>query len=280
MKTLFCLLLPLIVFAQNQGHQEMQMWGGNQNIMQEEVKESNNQQSSNQKEPRWSFGVLYIPYYSGKIIKYMRDPYSTNGIFFYTYYENITLMEGQFTFLLHSRLRLTFDVGYTTDYSRDKREEHIRYDDPNYNAYDSGTIETSDYKIFNFSIGLKYFLTKLSSQKVTPYVSAGVGRQLAFVTEDHEILFLQDPPTVTHEDNKKKFLEDLNSPFQANLGFGAEYSFNKSFSIFSNIRFYYSKSNAFYDYREISEFQTTTGSREYKISETVTRIGLGVNFYF
>ena len=282
MKSLFILLFPLFVFAQNQDYQESKKGEENQNEIQSEKQLSIDQQKNNQNKPRWSFGVIYIPYYSNKIYKYFRNPYYSNQFYITSDSENIIMMEGQFSYLFYPGLRLTLDIGYLSTYSRNKSEEHVRYDDPNYIDYDNGTIETDDLKIFSFNFGIKYYLVKLKSQRVSPYVLAGIGKKFAFVNNKSEILYQDGIPDITFDDNRNEFLEDLNSPFQINLGFGAEYMLNNFISLFSNIKFYYSKRNAEYDYREIWNYsqRKETGKTEYKNSEIATHIGLGINYYF
>ncbi|TVL95605.1 MAG: hypothetical protein CV087_24225 [Candidatus Brocadia sp. WS118] len=290
------LLLSLSLFAQNPGNpdttapkagtiDEISAAVGEKMLIQERDQEiappqdTAKQQSKNEQYRRWSFGVAYVPYYSGKIYQYAYELYYSVRPYFYTYSDQITMLEGQFGFGVSSKVRLTLDVGYTKTYNSARSEEHIRYTDLNIN-YDSGLLATSDLKIFDFTFGVKYYLKRLLNRKASACVLAGVGKQLAFASGEIELLFLQEPPAATFEDNRNEYLEDLNSPWHINVGFAAEYSFNESLSLFSSIRFYYSKISAFYDYREVSASQTRSGSLETKNSEIVTRIGLGVNFYF
>ena len=231
---------------------------------------------------RWSFGVLYIPYYSSKIYQYsvypVVDPYYPQR--FYYIIENESKMEGHFSFQVYPGWRLTGDIGYSTTCTRQRDEEHSHYIDYPVQNIDYGFIKTNAMKIFVFNIGLKYYLSGLINQKVSAYLLAGAGKQFAFVTAKSEGLFVDTPPTTRIDDNREEYLEHLNSPLLIFLGFGVEYPFNQSISLFSNIRFYYSRVQARYDYRKIETNRTETKSAEYRSSDLIKRIGLGLNFYF
>lgn len=231
------------------------------------------------KENNWSFGVLYIPYYSGKIYSYIRNinyPYTPQII---SITNTETNMEAQFSYRLLQKLHVTFDIGFTSTFVEIRDETHVRNENPNYN-YDTGYLDSKDLNIFTFNIGLKYYFTNFLNKNVSVYALAGLGKQIAFVDVKFETLFKEPQPGVINEDNMDEYLKDLNSPWHVNIGFGAEYFFNKSLSLFSNIRFYYSRVSAKYDSRNINNFQTQTNTSEYTSLEVVTRIGIGLNFYF
>ena len=133
---------------------------------------------------------------------------------------------------------------------------------------------------FIFNIGIKYYFAEFVKNKVSAFVQAGIGKQFAFVDNSYKDLpHNQYDPTVL-EDNENEFLKDLNSPFLINLGFGAEYFFNESLSLFASIRFYYSKISGTHTYKESVYDRIETRKQNYENSEIVTRIGIGLNFYF
>jgi hypothetical protein len=134
--------------------------------------------------------------------------------------------------------------------------------------------------LFDFNLGIKYYLKNILSGKVTIYALAAVGKQFAFAEEKYEILFQNPPAGVIRVDNQDEFTEDINSPLHFNFGFGAEYFFNESLSLTSNIRFIYSKVEGNYHSRTISEYETETKSLDIKRSDFMTRVGVGFNFYF
>jgi len=223
----------------------------------------------------WSFGVLYIPYYSGIKygIDYNYDPYSRPATYSFTDFE--TNLEGQLSYGIVSDLRVTLDAAYSSSFAETRYERHVT---GNY-VDDYGTLKTLGLKLIDFTMGVKYYFKDAITEMVSIYALAGFGKQFAFAKSNYEELFLQEPG-YTVQDNAEEYLEDLNSPWHFNLGFGAEYFFNESLSLTSNIRILYSAVSGKYDYKFISEFETQTRSEEYSSSDIITRFGLGLNFYF
>jgi hypothetical protein len=237
---------------------------------------------------RWSFGILLIPYYSGKI--YSIEKIYTNPPPYYSSVAeptvqyavastavNVINMEAQLSFAVSKQLQLTFDGTYTAAYYENRSENHQRSGSYSYN---SGNLNKEDLTLLDLNLGIKYYLNNIITEKVTVYLIAGFGKQFAFGEEKNETLFQQPPTGITYRDNSDEFLEDSNSPFHFNLGFGAEYFFNESLSLTSNIRFMYSKISAKYEESQIASYQTITNTIDYKKSDFLTRIGLGLNFYF
>lgn len=225
----------------------------------------------------WSFGVLYVPYYSGKIygIYIYYNPADDPQTYFST---NSSLnMEAQLSYKIVKNFRITFDLTYLSSYIERREEFHDRQEGYEYN---SGDLTKLGLNILDFSLGLKYYIKDFVSNNVSVYVLAGMGKQFAFAENSSEDLFPPDEILPVTENNIEDYLKKLNSPLHFNFGFGAEYYFNESLSLTSNIRFIYSTSSADYDYRSISEFSTTTNTFSYTYSEFVTRVGLGINFYF
>ncbi|QQS37220.1 MAG: outer membrane beta-barrel protein [Ignavibacteriales bacterium] len=228
---------------------------------------------------RWSFGVLYVPYFTDRLYNVVIS--SSNPPSFSTYYitENEINLEGQLAYNFQPDFSVSLDFSYSDTQSEIRSEDHSR---GMYNNFDEGEITKSGLSVFDFSIGLKYYLHNRIPGKVSAYVLAGFGKQFAFAEETSEVLFSTYPNTLVFENNVEEYLEDLNSPWHFNLGFGAEYFFNQSLSLVSNIRFLYSATTAKYDSRStyIGQETTYSSSREYKTSYVNTRFGLGLNFYF
>lgn len=230
---------------------------------------------------RWSFGVEYIPFYSGDIYDAIRNNYFWEDIISTRLStRNITMMKGQFSFRFHPKVSFTFDIAYLLQSSKDRKEVHVNYDDPGTPDYDTGKQENRHLKILDFTLGVKYYFKKLRQEKVSPYLIFGAGKQIAFAKEGLETLFLTEPPPTTWKDNLGEFLKDLNSPYHINWGFGVEYAFNTSLTLFSTMEFLYLNRKANYEYSESTDNYTTTELRKLKISELNTRFGIGLNFYF
>jgi len=230
---------------------------------------------------KWSFGVLYIPYYSGKIYKYEYSynswqPYPYYPISIYSFADNQTNMEAQITFAPMKQLRFTFDLGYNSSYRENRHESQYR---DQFQNSDYGSLNIEGLKLLDFTIGIKYYFIEYFNEQVSVYAIAGLGKQFAFAEKENKDLYPPTPQTII-EDNGAEFLEELNSPWHFNIGFGAEYFFNQSLSLTSNIRFLYSKVSGEYNYRSIRETQTNTSNRKHTSSDFFTRVGLGVNFYF
>ena len=225
----------------------------------------------------WSFGVLYVPYYSGNYYTVIRKSYPEDDLDTYINSRNETNMEAQLTYLLIKNLRVTLDVSYSSSFAESRYETHNSYSDT---TYSYGNISTMGLKLFDFSIGLKYYFKDIIKGKVSAFVLAGAGKQFAIVEDKIENFFPPEDPGYTSEDNIEEYLKGLNSPWHFNFGFGAEYFFNESLSLTSNIRFIYSSLDSNYDYRYVSEYQTITDVTDISMSEFATRVGLGLNFYF
>ena len=241
-------------------------------------------------ENNWSFGVLYTPISSDRIYQVYYYPYYDYAYidswirpypYPVTYVSENTepQMEMQLT-LRHpryARLRVTFDFSYTRTYSYDRSEEHTRYIDAS-SYYDYGYTNTADMKLVRLSIGFKYYFSALAVHKVSPYIHAGGGKQLAFVTKKREDLY--PSPDYSETDNEEQYLKELNSPIHIFLGFGVEYPFNKSLSLFATARFYYSWADSKYDYRYVNDYRIETRTSDSDVADLIKRVGLGLNFYF
>lgn len=227
---------------------------------------------------KWSFGVLLIPYSSSATYKVIRTNTNPPDPIIYNYQENKINLEAQLSYGIIRNLRITLDAGYKSSFSESHYEYHFREADY---GYDDGYISTVGLKMFDFTLGLKYYFNNFIKERVNIYVSAGFGKQIAFAQNNYEALFLTPPPVIIiNEDNIEEFTEELNSPWHFNIGFGAEYFFNESLSLISNIRLLYSSVTGNYDSRYIYDNQSTTRTQDYTFRDFVTYVGLGLNFYF
>lgn len=226
---------------------------------------------------KWSFGILYVPYYSGKIYEVISNNYYPLDPSIFGYTQNEINMETQLSYGITQEIRITLDAGYTSSLEESRYEYHYRntgYED------DNGAASTLGLKMLDFTLGLKYYFKNIITEKVSIYATAGFGKQIAFAQNEYEQLFQDPQPLIINEDNIEEFTEELNSPWHFNIGFGAEYFFNESLSLTSNIRVLYSSVTGKYNSRYVFGTESRTNAREYTFRDFITRIGLGLNFYF
>ncbi len=262
MKTLLLIIFPLIIFAQTQdSNAEAALRSGDDS--QENLKD-------------WSFGVLYVPYYSGTVYRLFESQSYPSDPTLYSLSENKTDLEAELTYGV-SALRLSLSAGYSSSYEDTRHEEHNNYSGT---QNESGYVSTMGLKLLDFTVGLKYYFGNILDENVIIYTEAGLGKQIAFAENNYDYIFVEPQPGVINEDNAAEFTEELNSPWHFNLGFGAEYFFNQSLSLKSNIRVLYSSVNGRYNSRYVTETSTQTVSEERTFTYFVTKIGLGLNFYF
>jgi hypothetical protein len=227
---------------------------------------------------KWSFGVLLIPYYSGRIYSVIQyGGQNPPEIYINSFTNNEINMQGQLSYGILSNIMVTLDVAYSSSYSEYSSEYHSRNE---YDPYDSGLKETDGLYLFDFTLGLKYYFLEFFPNNVNIYALLGLGQQFASAEVTDEDLYPGPEPIPIIEDNMAEYLEGMNSPWHLDFGFGVEYLFNESISLNSNIRFIYNSISSEYDYRYIYENETASRTIEYSNSEFITRIGLGLNFYF
>jgi hypothetical protein len=227
---------------------------------------------------KWSFGVLYVPYYTGTIYRVIRNSsYPPDDPDIYGMVDNQVNLEAQLAYGITPELKISFDAGYTSSFSDSRFESHQR--STGY-EYDQGSVSTVGLKMLDFNIGLKYYFKNIIAEQVSIYAAAGFGKQIAFAQNKYEVLFQEPTPGLITEDNIEEYTEELNSPWHFNVGFGAEYFFNESLSLTSNIRVLYSSATGKYNSRYIYQTESRTENQEKTFREFSTRIGIGLNFYF
>jgi len=226
---------------------------------------------------KWSFGVLYVPYYSGNTYTVIRRTNYPPDPEIYSFVQNQINMETQLAFGITPELKATFDAGYTSSLSESRYEFHQNYSG---NSNNQGSISTVGLKLLDFNLGLKYYFKNIITEKVSIYATASIGKQIAFAQNEYQQLFSEPLPGLVNEDNIEEFTEELNSPWHFNFGFGAEYFFNESLSLNSNIRVLYSSSSGEYNSRYVFGTESRTLVQEKSFKNFSTKIGLGLNFYF
>lgn len=227
---------------------------------------------------RWSFGFNYIPYNSGVIYTLTENDYPDNLPYLNYSSSSSIKMEGEFSYSVMPKLSITANLGYMVSNQEDKSSINRRYTPP---ANDDYSSENEDkIKIFNFILGIRYHLIDLFNQRSSAYVFAGFGKQFAFASKHRSSVNSGNPPANKPTTNGNDVIEDLNSPYRLNIGFGAEYFFNEAISVKSFIRLNYCKSSADYDGRYLSSFTDVSKKMHFEKADTNTEIGLGLNFYF
>lgn len=226
---------------------------------------------------KWSFGVIYVPYYSGKT--YTLD-YSSSYFYGYPYltsYENNrSTMEMQLAYSVIPTFKFVFGCGYNSTFT--ERRYESQYTSYGSTSNDGSKVEIG-LKLLDINVGLKYHLIEIYMSKATAFLLLGIGKQFAFADHKSENLFPQSSNS-TIQDNAEDFIKSLHSPWHFTLGAGTEYFFNESLSVTANLRLVYSSVSGEYNYKYTSLSQTQTWKEKYSGSDLTTRVGVGLNFYF
>ena len=130
---------------------------------------------------KWSFGVLYVPYYTGNVYTVYRNGNNPPEPNIYTYVENQISLEAQLAYAITPELRATFDAGYSSTFSESRNELHQSNSG---NSYDQGSISTVGLKLLDFNLGLKYYIKNIIIEKVSIYAAASFGKQIAFAQNE------------------------------------------------------------------------------------------------
>ncbi|MBN2425067.1 MAG: hypothetical protein JXR46_02220 [Calditrichaceae bacterium] len=213
-------------------------------------------------EKDFSFGILYMPanFDDSKITE--SDLSIIIGTRYITIERSLPVFEGQFTAKLKRNWLLTLNIGY--QYSRVIENDKI---------VGSTGIETleSIRSIF-LDLGTRLYLKSFIGNRVRPFLSMSIGKKIAFANAE-----AKSGGQSAEDKNYENYLEDLNSPFFIGLGFGAEYYFNPSISVTTNLKFYYMTYSA---ERKIEEPYEPTEISKIDQSNIITRVGIGMHLYF
>ncbi|MFA4907697.1 MAG: hypothetical protein WC602_05495 [archaeon] len=164
-----------------------------------------------------------------------------------------------------------------------------RYEDYYNSSYTSEYTSESKYKVttelslWKIIGGIEWSLLAPRPKRVSPFLTAGIGKQFAFYNYKYDNLD-EEPSssTTTTKSNFEEFMEDVNSPFFLYVGYGAEYFFNDSFSIFTHIRYTHQRIRGTYHYKQENTSTEYLLNIENKIDQSNTQqdISIGLNFYF
>ncbi|GEM_PF-2734192 len=232
---------------------------------------------SDEKFLHFSFGAYYVPY-SGSYIARSYDSNDWDRIYQIEY--NLSKMEAQFTYLFTKQFGLCLNLGFNSTYSKRHYEDHSV---SNYDSSDSGEIITNGLKTFGIHISFKYYLFPSLTHKVSPFISLGFGKQFSWFVDKEKNLFVKNPSQAVITENYVAFFSKINSPYKLSTAFGVEYFFNTSLSVYSMIRLSYMYASADYKYKKIyndTSNRIRRKTEKTEISNTITNIGLGLNFYF
>ena len=227
-----------------------------------------------QLEPDWSFGFEYIPYFLGNVFRRIPNAYYNVEIDLPSYSK--VMMESSFSYGINEKFRILFNLGYSEFNFKYRRNRTAGYDG---NIDKSGFERVANLRILFAGVGVKYRLKNFSVNSVSPYLTANVGKRFASGDKFQKELYPKSGGSV-FENNEDQFLEEINSPYFLSAGFGAEYFFNNSLALFSELSFNYSYAKSTFKNREVGESYEDASSDEYIFSAWETRIGVGLNFYF
>lgn len=130
---------------------------------------------------------------------------------------------------------------------------------------DKFTIDNQDMGLTMItpSIGIKKIIKK--TDRVKPYLTAGIAKTIAMAS-------IEDADAESEE-----ILEDINSPFIINGGFGIEYFFNPQFSMVMD-------ANLIYQYHSgkiiVEDDEGDDYLAKIKYSNLFKRVSVGFNMYF
>jgi hypothetical protein len=227
---------------------------------------------------KWSFGTMYIPgYFISTYLQY----YDYSDYIYRTYLitQHSQLYEGSFSFFINNHFAVKAEIGYTSlntseeeietyrseQFPEDNDREHYKYSDIN-----------SSYFL---NVSLMYYITELRENKTSPFVFIGIGKQFADMRTKYVDYNAQPNPDYSSVNNSDKFNEDLNSPWNFSLGFGAEYMINEALSLNAILRVRHVMTEGTYKRMTINPDYSIDYSRKIEEGETTTEVGFGLNFY-
>tara|TARA_B100000315_G_scaffold257604_1_gene306994 strand:- start:27755 stop:28504 length:750 start_codon:yes stop_codon:yes gene_type:complete len=228
-------------------------------------------------QPKWSFGFEYSPSILSTTIIDIWFPPSV-------YYQSIieTKSDAYFSYLIHPKVAITASFGITEKVSEYRYERYWDYDSgDNYPPDSNGYISNESINILKFGIGLKYYFKQFEIKKVRPFTILEFGKQIAKVTDDFTDLF-EEPDDSPPTENEDEYYSDLNSPDFLTAGFGAEYTFNESLSLYATYRIQYEKLKAEYNYyyQYAQYYDLEEQFKEREEIQVKNWASIGLNFYF
>ncbi len=238
--------------------------------------------------PKFSFGIAYVPYYSGTdyLVQYNPLQNSKKVLEWEAVSRSFTELQG--TFRVHVTRRVTFALnvsynGYSEDQSVKYSVVDVEIDTSVINTATSFT-QKYDFRQLKVRFGALWYLKRPESKRTAPFVTFGMDKIFAWtksrLPDSRNPIFPN--MEIKSDDNASEFVRDLNSPWGFDLGFGAEYFFNNSLSLNAFVSWYVFFRQATLKIVQDDEWSSTRTSYSNQVKRTdhETHIGLGLNFYF
>lgn len=234
---------------------------------------------------RWFFAIHYFPSITKQIAYFNFYPIYSSSFrptqpIIFELEQNLVSMESQIGFNVKRTLFITLSLGYTSDFYKVSSTRTF------YQAYDntSNTIISKDQNSldkFLFEIGFKNYFGHFHVNNVNPFISLSIGKQIAFADNKSIQYNVGDDDDYIQTNNENEFLEELNSPFFASIGFGAEYVIAESLTLSGIFKLKYNSASSTYKWKNTSD-GTTIDRGEENIEDKNIRykIGLGLTFFF
>ncbi len=238
--------------------------------------------------PKFSFGIAYVPYYSGTdyFVQYNPLQNSEKVLEWEAVSRSFTELKGTFRVHVTRRVALALSVSYN-GFSEDQSVKYSIVDveiDTSIVNKDVSFVQKNASRRLKVRFGTLWYLKLPKAGRTAPFVTLGVDKVFAWSK-----LRLPDSSNpvfpdieIKSEDNASEFARNLNSPWGFDVGFGAEYFFNTSLSLTAFLRWYVLFREATLKIVQDNEWSSirTSYSNRVKRTDHETHIGLGLNFYF
>jgi hypothetical protein len=234
---------------------------------------------------RWYFSVYYYPSITKQLSYFNLYPIYSSSFrpiqpIIFELEQNLVSMESQIGFNVVKTLFITLSLGYTSDLYKVSSTSTI------YQAYDNTFInriseDQNSLDKFLFEIGFKNYFGHFEVNNVNPFVSLGIGKQIAFADNKSILYDVGQENNYIQTNNENEFLEELNSPFFASIGFGAEYVIAESLTLGGIFKVKYNSASSTYKWKNTNN-GTIIDRGEENIEDKNIRykIGLGLTFFF
>ncbi|MCF6270543.1 MAG: hypothetical protein L3J41_12585 [Melioribacteraceae bacterium] len=220
----------------------------------------------------------YNPYYySISQSSYMDQIYRP---IYFELEQNIVSMESQFGFNVRNNFFVTLSLGYSSDLYKSRSTT------TNFNTSDNSGIKRvtesqNSMDKFLFEFGIKYYFGNFEINNVNPFITFSIGKQFAFVDNYNNTYVQGQNNDYSFTNNENEFMEGLNSPIFASIGFGAEYFIAKSFSLSGFFKTKYNSASATYTWKETHAGNVTNqGEQDVENKSVKFKTGIGLTFFF
>ena len=233
----------------------------------------------------WYFAVYYYPSISKEIaytyanpLYYSSADYRPYQEIIYEVKQNLISMESELGFNIHQNLFLTLSVGYSSDLYKSTSKIMYNYD---YNSNTTFVEYQNSIDKFLFEFGIKQYFGMFKTNKVTPFITFNIGKQIAFVDNYNRNYSVGNPNNYYQTNNESEFLENLYSPILVSVGFGAEYAISESLSLSGFFNVKYSSASSTYEWKNFSDGAITeTATQDVDVKDIKYKTGLGLSFFF